>query len=148
MPSGPPSSHCLKALRGSVTCMKSLGLDAVGGWLEPRPSPQPLELCSFCSISPHRVEKLLQGNKFGSGKGEMMAGEGGESWNPAGDWGGWGGLQMGGWDTRVPGWLGLGPALPSWSGLGLQAASAPPSRPPESPKSNIPPPLLGQSYCL
>lgn len=73
MPCCPPSLHCPKAPRGSVTCMKSLGLDASGG-LEPRPLPQPLEQCSFCSITLRWVEKLLRGNKFGNGKGEMMAG--------------------------------------------------------------------------
>lgn len=51
-----------------------LGLKVEGG-LQPRP---PLHLqgqCSFCSITLYLVEKLLSGNKFGSGEKEMMGGE-------------------------------------------------------------------------
>ena len=55
--------------------------------------------------------------------------------------------EIGGLGHPAPRWLGLGPAFPTPSGLGLQAASVPPSRPPESLKSNIPPPLFRQPYC-
>lgn len=116
-----PTPHCRQAQRCSVTRMKS---DTEGG-LEPRPPLQPLEQCSFCSITLHPKEKLLQGNECGSGKGEMTRGERGGGWNLVGDCGGWGSIwRWEGWGTRVPGWLGPGPALPIPSGLGLQAASA------------------------
>lgn len=58
-----------------------------------------------------------------------------------------------GWDARVPSWLGLGPALPTLSGLGLQAASAFSSRPPRAQNQIFPLPcsdslIASDSKCI
>lgn len=136
--------HCRQAQRCSVTRMKS---DTEGG-LEPRPPLQPLEQCSFCSITLHPKEKLLQGNECGSGKGEMTRGERGGGWNLVGDCGGWGRYGDGrvGAPESPVGW-GQGQPSPFRQAWGCRLPVLLPSRPPESLKSNIPPPLFKQPYC-
>lgn len=69
MLSCPQSPRCLKDLRGSVTCMKSLGLDAVGGVVGTQASSPAPRAVFFLLHQPAPGRKTASGKEVWQWKG-------------------------------------------------------------------------------